>query len=93
MAIGGMISVNSFPGTTSKNTLDIKLWGCQFDGNLAPYNINAFGARSTYASPNPAGINNVVNIHLNGISANATINAIPSFPTEAAGTNTVNIFR
>ena len=93
MAIGAMVSVNSFPGTTSNNRLDIKFWGCQFEGNLAPYDINALGARSTYPSATPAGTNNIVNIHLNGISANATSNAITSFPTEPAGTNIVNINR
>jgi len=92
MAIGAMVSVNSFPGTTSNNKLDIKFWGCRFDGNLAPNDINAFGARSTYSSANPAGTNNVVNIYLNGISTNATVNVIPSFPTEPAGTNVVNVF-
>jgi len=93
MVIGGQISVNSLPGTSSNNKLDISLWGCQFDNNLAPYDINAFGARSTYPSINPAGTNNVVNIWLNGISANATANLTPSFPIEAAGTNTVNVYR
>jgi hypothetical protein len=93
MAIGGMVSINSFPGTTSNNKLDIKLWGCQFDGNLAPYDINAFGARSTYPSLNPAGANNAVNIWLNGVSINATGNLTPSFPIEAAVTNTVNVYR
>ena len=40
-----------------------------------------------------AGTNNVVNIHLYGVSANATVNATSSLPGEPAGTNTVNIFR
>jgi|SRR5215203_2274074 len=93
MAIGAMVSVNSFPATTSNNKLTIKFWGCQFDGNLAPYDINALGARSTYPSLNPAGTNNVVNIWLNGISVNATASLTPSFPIEAAGTNTVNVYR
>jgi hypothetical protein len=93
MAIGAMVSVNSFPGRTSYNKLDIKFWGCRFEGNVAPYDINAFGARSTYPSASPAGTNNVVNIHLNGISANATVNVIPSFPSEPAGTNTINVYR
>jgi len=93
MVIGGQISVNSLPGTSSNNKLDINLWGCQFENNLAPYDINAFGSRSTYPSIDPAGTNNVVNIWLNGISANATANLTPSFPIEAAGTNTVNVYR
>jgi hypothetical protein len=92
-ASGGQVSANSLPGTSSGNKLEINLWGCSFDGNLGPYDINAFGARSTYPSANPAGINNKVNIHLNGISVNATVNAVQSFPTEPAGTNIVSVFR
>ena len=92
-ASGGQVSANSLPGTSSDNKLKIDLWGCRFDGNLGPYDINAFGARSNYPSANCAGTNNGVNIYLNGISANATANAIASFPAEPAATNSVSIFR
>ena len=93
MTIGAMVSVNSFPGTTSRNRLDINLWGCRFDGNLTPYDIIAFGARSTYPSAIPSGSNNVVNITLHGLSANATVSVTPSFPIEQAVTNVVTVIR
>ena len=92
-ASGGQVSANSLPGTSSDNKLEINLWGCRFEGNIGSYDINAFGARSTYLSANTAGTNNVVNIHLHGTSANATVNAIPSFPIEPAGTNIINVYK
>jgi hypothetical protein len=93
MTIGAMVSINSFPGTTSRNRLDVHLWGCRIDGNLAPYDIRAFGARSTYPSAMPSGTDNVVNIYLHGISQSAAISTTPSFPIEPAGTNIVNVLR
>jgi hypothetical protein len=90
---GGQVTVNSLPGTVNNNTLDVNFYGCKFEGNLAPYDINVFGARSTYPSPNPAGINNVVNLKLMGISANATVMTTASTPAEPAGTDVVNVFR
>ena len=93
LVTGAHVSVNSLPGTSSRNNLEISLTGCRIENNLTPFDINAFGARSGYPSSNPAGTNNIVNIYLNGISVNATENAINSFPIEPAGTNVVNIFR
>lgn len=90
---GGQVTVNSLPGTVNNNRLDASFYGCYFEGNFAPYDINAFGARSTYPSVNPAGINNIVNLKLMGISASATLIATPSIPTEPAGTDVVNVFR
>jgi len=90
---GGQVTVNSLPGTVNNNKLDISFFGCTFEGNFAPYDINAFGARSTYPSVNAAGSNNVVNVKLMGTSADATMNSIPSVPTETSGTDVVNVFR
>ena len=90
---GGQVTVNSLPGTVNNNKLDISFYGCAFDENAAPYDINAFGARSGYPSINPAGINNVVNLKLMGISATASASTTQSFPLESAGTDLVNVLR
>ncbi len=81
------------PGTINNNKLEISFWACPIDKNVDAYSINAYGAYSTYPSATPAGSNNIVTIHFNGLSKEATVNVIACFPTEPAGTNTVNIFR
>ena len=90
---GGQVTVNSLPGTVNNNILDVSFYGCTFEGNLWPHDINAFGARSTYPSADPAGKNNVVNLKLMGISADATVTTTSSFPAEQGGTDLVNVFR
>ncbi|MEJ7739486.1 MAG: hypothetical protein WKF97_18845 [Chitinophagaceae bacterium] len=93
-AFGGQVNPTSLPGTVNNNVLNLSLWDCQVEGNLGPYQINAFGARSLYTSSNnPAGTNNVVNIDLHGVSKGASVNVVPSLPTEPAGTNKVNVYR
>ena len=90
---GGIYAVGGFStngGVASDNRLEINLWGCLMSGNYGP-DIKAYGALSNSATI--AGTNNVVNIHLHGVSTNATVNATSSLPGEPAGTNTVNIFR
>ena len=74
----------------SANRLELKLTGCIVSGN-EDTDILAFGAFST--TPTPAGLNDLVEIHLNGVSKKATITSTPSIPVEPAGTNAVNIFR
>jgi hypothetical protein len=81
------------PGTVNNNTLEISFWGCSIEGNAGAYSINAYAAISFYPSPTPAGSDNKVILRLNGLSKQATVNAISSLPTEPAGTNTVNIYR
>jgi hypothetical protein len=88
-AAGGL-SLRGGAADVSGNRLEISLWGCPISGNLGR-DITAYGAFSNSAIL--AGTNNVVNIYLHGVTANATVNATPSFPAEPAGTNTVNIFR
>ena len=88
-ACGGL-SLKGGAADASDNRLEISLWGCPISGNQGR-DINAYGAFSNSAIL--AGTNNVVNIHLYGVSANATVNATSSVPGEPAGTNTVNIFR
>jgi hypothetical protein len=75
---------------TSDNKVEMKLTGCNVSGNQGK-DIIAFGALSTTSTL--AGTNNVVDIHLQGVSKKATADQTPSFPIEPAGTNTVNIFR
>ncbi len=77
-------------GDASGNKLVTKLTGCKISANQNK-DIVAFGAFST--APTPAGTNNVVEIHLQGVSKKATVDATPSKPNEPAGTNTVSIFR
>jgi hypothetical protein len=86
-AVGGL----SIPGgSTSNNKLSVKLWGCRFSDNNGS-DIIAFGAFSSSAIP--AGTNNTTEIYLQGVSKKALVMATPSFPTEPAGTNIVNIIR
>ena len=74
----------------SNNTLIVKLSGCDISNNNG-IDINAFGAFSSSALG--AGTNNRFDLYLNGISANAIVNAHASIPAEPAGTNVVNVHR
>ena len=78
-------------GEASNNRVTMKLWGCTISDNQGAADIYAYGAYSEIA--NPAGINNRVQIQLNGVSRNATDMVIGSLPVEPAGTNVVNIIR
>jgi hypothetical protein len=80
------------PGTSHFNEVEINLNGCLVEGNGGVAQINAYGAHSFYPSSTPAGTNNKTNLYLRGISSNASINSINSFPNEPAGTNTVNVY-
>lgn len=86
-AAGGL-SVAGGAAETSNNKLEINLSGCPISGNNGP-DIKAYGALSI--SPMLAGINNVVDIHLGGVSKQATVIAIQSMPTEPAATNIVKV--
>jgi hypothetical protein len=74
----------------SDNRVEMKLTGSKISGNQDS-DIIAFGAFSS--TPNFAGTNNVVEIHLHGVSTQATDQSTPSSPIEPAGTNIINIFR
>lgn len=74
----------------SSNILEMKLWGCFISGNQGFFDIKAFGARSLSGAI--AGTNNLVIIHLNGITKSAKVKSIASDPIEPAGTNVVNFF-
>jgi hypothetical protein len=81
------------PGTAHFNELEVYLNGCQIEDNGGTAQINAYGAHSFYPTSTPAGSNNKTSIYLRGISANANINSMNSFPSEPAGTNSVNVYR
>ena len=88
---GGISTSVGGNNRSSNNTLKVSFWGCDISDNNSP-DINVFGA---WCLPQAslAGTNNLVEIHLNGNSANAIVAATPSVPAEAGGTNMVNIIR
>ena len=86
-AVGGL-SITG--GSTSNNTLSVKLWSCPFSNNNGA-DIIAFGALSNSAIP--AGTDNTAEIFLEGVSKKASVTATASMPVEPAGTNVVNIIR
>jgi len=92
-AAAGIISAVVPPGTTNNNKLGISFYGCSIKNNIGDFQITAYGAQSLFPSLTPAGSNNTTSIYLHGVSKQATVNAINSFPNEPAGTNSVNIFR
>jgi hypothetical protein len=91
--VGGYSSFNGIGGNnkTSNNLLKIELWGCDISNNNGT-DIYAFAAWCNPAAL-LAGTNNLVEISLHGISANAIVNATASSPAEPAGTNVVNVVR
>ena len=91
-AHGGQVDVTSVLGYANNNKIEINLYGCPIENNVGPNQINVWGARSTFLSPLPAGTNNTATVHLYGLSKQAKVNAIASFPVEPAGTNKVDIF-
>ena len=86
-AVGGLSTTG---GIASYNKLEMNLSGCVISGNNGS-DIISYGALSFAAAP--AGVNNVVEIQLRGVSKNATVATTSSLPIELAGTNVVNIFR
>ena len=78
-------------GEASNNLVTMNLWGCTISDNQGGADIYGYGAFSEIA--NPAGINNTVQIQLNGVSKKATDITIASLPAEPAGTNVVKVFR
>jgi hypothetical protein len=70
------------------NVVQVSIWGTKFDDNAA-LDVEAWGAKSLMTDP--AGANNVVTIHLHGVSAQARSLAHDSVPDEAAATNRATI--
>jgi hypothetical protein len=88
-AKAGYLPATHVPFTANNNKLKISFYGCPIEANYGTFQINAYGAYSL--NPSPAGTNNKTEIHLHGISKQATYNAINSYPNEPAGTNTVSV--
>ena len=92
-AAGGYSSTAGAGGNnkTSNNKLIIELHGCEITNNNGT-DIYAYGA---WCQPSSllAGTGNIVAISLYGISANAMVDATPSFPFEPEGTNQVMVYR
>ena len=92
-AAAGVLNAAATQGIVNNNRVEAHFTACRLEGNGGTAQINAFGAYSAMAGTPPAGTNNVCSIYLNGISKNATVNTVPSFPQEPAGTNTVTVNR
>ncbi|HET6767516.1 MAG TPA: hypothetical protein VFH08_08955 [Chitinophagaceae bacterium] len=76
--------------TASNNNLTISLWGCNISNNNRT-DIHANGAFNTTGFV--GGTNNLLEIYLYGISANAIVDAAACIPAEPSGTNVVNVYR
>jgi len=76
--------------TASNNILTVSLFGCNISNNNGT-DIHANGSFNTTGSV--GGTNNLLEIHLYGLSANAIVDAAASIPAEPAGTNIVNVYR
>ena len=89
----GYNSVNNIGGfdRASNNTTIVECTGCTISNN-GPIDIHAHAAWCQPACV-LAGSNNLLELYLNGASANAIVDAIASSPAEPAGTNVVNIYR
>jgi hypothetical protein len=88
---GGMDVSGGFGNNGASNNIAIiKLSGCDISNNNGT-DIYAYGAYSPTGVI--AGTNNRLDLYLNGISANAIVDAHASIPAEPAGTNVLNVYR
>ena len=78
-------------GTTSHNTVTVKLWGCNVSGNQR-LDFEAWGARSSDPL-RVAGIDNHAIVELHGISKRIDVVGGNSSPANPDGTNTLTIIR
>ena len=89
-AFPGGISAAGGWNTASHNNLHISLSGCDISNNNGT-DIHGFGYFSSTGTVN--GTNNLFELYLHGISANAIVDAVASAPAEPAGTNVLNVYR
>jgi len=89
----GYNSVNNIGGfdRSSNNTMLVECTGCTISNN-GPIDIYAYAAWCQPACV-LAGSNNLAELYLRGVSANAIIESSASVPAEPAGTNVVNVYR
>ena len=81
----------SVAGTTSSNTVLVKLWGCRVAENQN-FDFRALGARSRDPSI-IAGTNNHATIELHGVSKQTDVVGEDSSPVDPSGSNTLTIIR
>jgi hypothetical protein len=81
----------SLAGTTSSNTVLVRLWGCKVAENQN-FDFQAFGARSRDPSM-IAGTNNHATIELHGVSEQINVVGGDSSPVDPSGSNTLTIIR
>jgi hypothetical protein len=88
----GYNHVNNLGGfdRASNNTVIVDCTGCTISNN-GPTDIYARAAWCPLACV-LAGSNNLIELYLNGASANAIVDAAASIPAEPAGTNVVNVY-
>ncbi|HEY5409025.1 MAG TPA: hypothetical protein VIJ92_18175 [Ginsengibacter sp.] len=86
--VAAALSVNG--ADVSNNKLAINLYGTKISNNNGS-DIKAYGALSFKSFP--AGTGNTTEIHLDGISKQATIETTASLPAEPAGTNAIKVFK
>lgn len=86
----GIYAAGGYGTNVLNNTLNMGFWGCDISNNNGT-DIYAYGAYSPTAVV--AGTNNLCEMFLYGLSANATTVSEASVPFEPAGTNVVNIYR
>lgn len=78
-------------GTTSHNTVAVKLWGCTITGNQR-VDFEAWGARAHDPS-RVAGVDNHVTIELHGVSKRVAVAGGNSTPVDPSGSNTLTVIR
>jgi len=89
VVIGGDVLTSA--GTTSHNTVVVRLWGCKVTGNQGA-DFEAYGARSPDAS-RIAGVDNHATIELYGVSKQIDVVGGDSSPEDPSGSNTLTIIR
>jgi hypothetical protein len=100
LAIGGDVVLTGAPGSSSRNTVVIRLWDVIFADNEGN-DFQAFGARCLQLSADGeetvceelAGMDNHALIQLHGLNASLDVIAIDSEPPDPNGTNTVKVVR
>jgi hypothetical protein len=89
----GYSNVNNIGGYNRalNNTMLVECTGCTIANN-GPTDIYAYASWCLPACV-LAGSNNLAELYLRGVSANATVESSASVPAEPAGTNVLNVYR
>jgi hypothetical protein len=100
LAIGGDVVLDGTPGSSSRDTVVVRLWDVTFADNDGS-NLQAFGARCRQLSDDGletvcedvAGTDNHALLQLRGLNTSLDVIAIDSEPEDPNGTNTVKVVR